>query len=65
MSSIILKEQGTKNRSKGIVTVICIGCKESFETQAYKVAIGRKYCGRECLANDKGFNINKIQKVSV
>lgn len=43
------------------VEVVCISCKKVFKVLQYEVDKGRKYCSRECVANDKGFGF-KIKK---
>jgi len=58
-----MPQSNTANRKKNMVTIICAGCKNPFDVPEYKAMIGRKYCGRECLANDKGFHIKDIEKV--
>jgi hypothetical protein len=63
MSSITIPQSNTANKKRKLVEIICVGCHLPFSVPEYKVAIGRKYCGRECLANDKGFHIKDIEKV--
>lgn len=63
MSPVIMQQSNTANKKKNMVTIICTGCKTPFTVPEYKAIIGRKYCSRECLANDKGFHLKDIKKI--
>lgn len=44
------------------IQIPCLCCKELFWTTEAKVAIGRKYCSMECVANYRNFGVGKHSK---
>lgn len=64
-----MKKEIKPKKAKPIrLQIPCLCCKELFWTTEYLISIGRKYCGRECMANDRHFGVgkdsrNKIKKI--
>jgi hypothetical protein len=55
--------QNVFGKTRKMAILVCEACHQEKEIRAVEADQGRRYCSRECLANDKGFGLKKIVKL--